>query len=109
MLVASSLGLLGFPPHLPGAKEMREKAIKEGDLPSRDDQIQGNLKGIIPATKQLLKNLTYIFNTLAIACGFFAGGISSFIAKVLQVKFAVSSSLSGIVIGASLFPAMIGE
>ena len=109
MLVASSLGLFGFPPGLPGAKEIREKAIKEGDLPSRDDQIRGNLKGIMPATKQLLKNLTYVFNTLAITCGFFAGGISSFVAKVLQVKFALSSSVSGIVIGASLFPGMIGE
>ena len=79
---------------------MREKAINEGNLPKRDDQIKGNIKDIIPATIILLKNPTFLCNTLAVTCGsLFGGGIATFIAKFSQTKFGVSSSELGVALG----------
>lgn len=35
--------MLGFPREMPGAREMREKAMEEGILAKQDNQIHGNL------------------------------------------------------------------
>ena len=110
VLFASSFSLLGFPQMLPGAKERHERAIKEGSLPKRDENLKGNLKDIIPATKLLLTNKTFMFNTLGITAGsIFGGGLATFLAKILQIKFSVSSSLSGIILGAVLIPGMASK
>ena len=102
--------ILGFPQALPGAKERREQAIEEGSLPRRDEKLKGSLKDIIPATKLLLTNKTFMFNTLGITSGsLFGGGMATFLAKILQIKFAISSSTSGIILGAALIPAMAGR
>ena len=100
LLALGSFFLLGFPRELPGSREMREKAINEGNLPKRDDKIKGNIKDIIPATIMLLKNPTFLCNTLAVTCGsLFGGGIATFIAKFSQTKFGVSSSELGVALG----------
>ncbi|KAK3749556.1 hypothetical protein QZH41_019697 [Actinostola sp. cb2023] len=106
ILVVSAFGLLGFPRELPGTREMRAKAMEAGEIPKHKEELQGNIKGIIPATKDLLTNKTYIFNTLAVSAGFFGGGIANFLSKVLADKFNVSTVMSGVALGAILVPGM---
>ena len=102
--------LLGFPRELPGAKRIREEAQKEGQVPKKDERIQGNLKDILPATLQLLKAPVFIFNSLAVTSGsLFGAGIASFLAKILQLKFGLSSLITGAVIGAVLVPGTVGK
>ncbi|XP_031568522.1 solute carrier organic anion transporter family member 4C1-like [Actinia tenebrosa] len=105
-LVFSGIGLLAFPRELPGSREMREKAMKAGDIPKDNEQLKGNLKDIIPAAKELVTNKTYIFNTLATSCGFFSAGISSFLPKVLQDKFGLNLTETGVYLGVILIPGM---
>lgn len=108
LLVISGL-ILGFPRELPGAKSMREQALKEGHIPQKDERIQGKLKDILPATFQLIKTPVFIFNTLAVTSGsLFGAGIAAFIAKILQLKYGLSSFLAGVVIGVVLVPGTVG-
>ncbi|KAJ7394323.1 hypothetical protein OS493_000127 [Desmophyllum pertusum] len=96
----SAVFILGFPRELPGSKEMRDKAIEEGDLPKRNNKLRGKLRDIVPATVQLLKNPTYMFNALAITAGSMMGaGMGTFIAKFTQLKFALNPGLAGITLG----------
>ena len=102
--------LLGFPRELPGAKRICEEAQKEGQVPKKDERIQGNLKDILPATLQLLKRPVFIFNSLAVTAGsLFGAGIASFLAKILQLKFGLSSLITGTVIGTVLVPGTVGK
>ena len=79
---------------------MRDTAIEEGNLPKNDQRLRGNLKDIVPATIQLLKNPTYMFNTLAVTGGsFFGAGLGAFIAKFAQLKFDLNPGLAGISLG----------
>lgn len=80
---------------------MRDKAIKEGDLPKKDNKLRGKLRDIVPATIQLLKNPTYMFNTLAVTSASLVGaGIGAFIAKFAQLKFGINPGLAGVSLGA---------
>ncbi|XP_048577987.1 solute carrier organic anion transporter family member 4A1 isoform X2 [Nematostella vectensis] len=106
VLFVSAFGLLGFPAELPGTRAMREEAMRRGDIPKGNKQMKGNLKDLLPATKELLRNKTYLLNTIATAAEFFAAGISSFLPKILQDKFATTSSSTGFSIGAAIVPGM---
>ena len=100
VMFISAIFILGFPRELPGSKEMREKAIEEGELPKKDSKLRGKLRDIVPATIQLLKNPTFMFNTLAVTSGSLVGaGIGVFVAKFAQLKFAVNPGLAGITLG----------
>ena len=79
---------------------MRDNAIKKGELPKKDNKLRGKLRDIVPATLQLVKNPTYMFNTLAVTCGSLIGaGIGAFIAKFAQLKFGVNPGIAGISLG----------
>ena len=102
--------LLGFPRELPGAKRMREEAAKEGQIPKKDERLQGNIKDILPATLQLLKAPVFIFNSLGItSSSLFGAGIASFLPKILQLKYGLSSFITGAVIGTILVPGTVGS
>jgi hypothetical protein len=57
---------MGFPRQLPRAKAQREEAIKNKEIPAHDQKISGNIKDIIPATKSLVCNPVYVFQTLGV-------------------------------------------
>jgi len=81
---------------MPGARERRMAAIKEGLLPARDEHIQGRLKDILPATKAILTNKTFMFNTCAFCCTtLIATGLGPFVSKFIQSQFGKSSSTAG--------------
>ena len=102
--------LLGFPRELPGSAEMRARAIKEGQLPKEDQKIKGKWKDIIPATTLLIKNPTFLFNSLAItAHSLYGAAVSAFLAKFAQVKFAVNPAVNGISLGAVFLVAASGK
>lgn len=100
VMFVGAIFVLGFPRELPGSKEMRDKAIEEGDLPKKDNKLRGKLRDILPATVQLLKNPTYMFNTLAVTAESLIGaGLGAFIAKFAQLKFGIDPGLAGITLG----------
>ena len=88
---------------------MREEAAKEGQIPKKDERLQGNIKDILPATLQLLKAPVFIFNSLGItSSSLFGAGIASFLPKILQLKYGLSSFITGAVIGTMLVPGTVG-
>ena len=60
ILIVCSIFILGYPKHVPGAREKREKAIASGELPKEDKDIQGEWRKIIPAALKLTKNPTFM-------------------------------------------------
>lgn len=58
--------IMGFPRQLPRAKIQREEAIRNKEIPAHDEKISGSLKDIIPATKSLVCNPVYVFQTLGV-------------------------------------------
>lgn len=105
LLVLTSVALSGFPRHLPGAKERREKLLKESAIPLNDQNIKENIKSLIPATVQLLKNPVFVFNALALsATTFGSAGVGPFIVKFLYLKFNLSLAIAGLAIGVAVIP-----
>ena len=77
---------------------MRDKAIEEGNLPKKYHRLLGSLKDIVPA--KLLKNPTYMFNTMATtAASFFGAGLGAFISKFAELKFNPNPGLAGVTLG----------
>ena len=71
-------------------------AIKEGLLPPRDEHIRGRVKDILPATKAILTNKTFMLNTCAFCCTtLIATGLGPFVSKFIQSQFGKSSSTAG--------------
>ncbi|XP_078383103.1 solute carrier organic anion transporter family member 4A1-like [Oculina patagonica] len=100
VMFVGAIFVLGFPSELPGSKEMRDKAIEKGDLPKKDNKLRGKLRDIVPATVKLLKNPTYMFNTLAITAESLIGaGLGAFIAKFAQLKFGLDPGMAGLTLG----------
>ena len=109
-LCLTSVLFLGFPHELPGAKSIRERALRDGYVPKEDQRLRGKLKDFLPATAQLLTSAVFVFNTLAItSSSLFGAGIASFIAKILQLKFNLSPFIAGIVIGVIMVPGVVGK
>lgn len=109
LLLCTSIALLGYPREMPGARERRMAAIKEGLLPARDEHIQGRLKDILPATKAILTNKTFMFNTCAFCCTtLIATGLGPFVSKFIQSQFGKSSSTAGILSGIVIIPGTAG-
>ena len=109
-LIVSCVILLGFPRDLPGARERREKVIEEGNLPSKDEKIKETFRDIIPATLKLLKNPVFVFNALAVtASTFFGAALVPFLPKILDLKFALTPSMAGLMMGTAVVPASIGK
>ena len=109
LIFITSCALFAYPRHMPGARALREQAIREGKIRPEDTRIQGKLKEMLPATLTLLKNPTYVFNTLALACStIIATGLGPFIVKYLQSHFGASNSRAGISVGITLIPGTAG-
>ncbi|XP_078358479.1 solute carrier organic anion transporter family member 4A1-like [Oculina patagonica] len=109
LLLCTSIALLGYPKEMPGAREQRMAAIKEGLLPPRDEHIQGRLKDILPATKAILTNKTFMLNTCAFCCTtLIATGLGPFVSKFIQSQFGKSSSTAGILSGIVIIPGTAG-
>ena len=99
-MILFAILILGFPRELPGSKEKRDQAIKEGHLPKTDLKLRRKLKDILPATEQLITNPTYLFNTLALtASSLFGGGVGPFIAKFAETNFGVHPAVAGLTLG----------
>ena len=94
---------------MPGARAVRERAIREGKIRPENTRIHGKLKEMLPATMVLLRNPTYVFNTLALSCcTIIATGLGPFIVKYMQSHFGTSNSGAGIAVGITLIPGTAG-
>ena len=104
------MALSGFPRQLPGAKERREQLLKERAIPLKDQNVMENLKSIMPATKQLLKNPVFVFNALALsATTFGSAGVGPFLVKFLYLKFNLSLAIAGLAVGIAVAPGAGGK
>jgi ABC-type antimicrobial peptide transport system permease subunit len=75
----------GFPSSLPGAKERREKTIREGHLNKKSERKEAKLKEILPELKSLLLNWTLLFNSLGVSVVLiFVGAFIPFLGKRVQ-------------------------
>ena len=109
LILLSSCALLAYPRSMPGAEAIRQQAIMEGTVPPADTRLRGKLKDMIPATMNLLKNPTFIFNALALTCSqIIATGLGPFVVKYLQAQFGVSTMKAGIASGITLIPGTTG-
>lgn len=105
----SSCALLAYPKSMPGAKEMRLQAMREGTVQKEDVRLQGKLRDIFPATATLLKNPTFIFNTLALtSCTIISTGLGPFVVTYLKAQFGVTTMKAGIASGITLIPGTAG-
>jgi hypothetical protein len=105
-----SILLLGFPRELPGAKEMREEQIKKGNIRKVKNSEKPTLKRILPELRDLLKNGTFMFNTLGLtATLFYVGALFPFYPKILLLKFGVIPENVGYVLGTMITPCMAGK
>ncbi len=109
MIFVTSCALFAYPRYMPGSLAVRKQAIREGTIRPADTRIQGKLKDMLPATISLLRNPTYVFNTLALSCcTIIATGLGPFIVKYIQSHFGASNSSAGIAVGATLIPGTAG-
>jgi organic anion transporter 4A len=68
ILILLGFILLGFPRTLPGSAATRAKAIKSGYVKKDKKELTGNVKNILPSSKALLTNSTYMFQNLGFSC-----------------------------------------
>ncbi|EDO37635.1 predicted protein [Nematostella vectensis] len=105
LLIICGIILLGFPRHLPGAEINRENAIKSGQLRKQDNKLKGGIKDILPATKALLTNGTYVFQNLGSTASTMVGfGIGPFLYKFLSGRYGASPFYAGLGIALLLIP-----
>ncbi|CAB3979608.1 solute carrier organic anion transporter family member 4A1-like [Paramuricea clavata] len=92
--------IMGFPRQLPRAKAQREEAIKNKEIPAHDQKISGNIKDIIPATKRLVCNPVYVFQSLGVWAQVVLGaGVGPFLYKLIRIHYGATQALAGVGVG----------
>ncbi len=100
----------GFPSSLPGAKERREKTIREGHLNKKSERKEAKLKEILPELKSLLLNWTLLFNSLGISVVLiFVGAFIPFLGKIVQLKFGLDPVRNGYLLSAVMTPTIMSR
>jgi hypothetical protein len=95
LIVLFSFIMLGFPSAMPGARERRLRHIREGNIKPGND-VQPCLRKLPSELKELLKNWTFLFNTLGLTCFlFYFGAAAVFFSKILRVKFGLDAVKAG--------------
>ncbi|XP_048584235.1 solute carrier organic anion transporter family member 4A1-like isoform X2 [Nematostella vectensis] len=96
--------LLGFPRQLPGAKRRRDEAIAKGIIQKRD-RTTGNLADIVPATKSMLRNGTYMFQNMALTASTLVGaGAGPFLFKIIRIRYGGTAEVIGLAVALILIP-----
>ena len=105
-----ALIISGFPSSLPGAKERRQKHIREGHLQGNNASTEAKFKEILCELKTILCNLTFLFNSLGVAVSFtFIGALVPFLGKILQLKFDLDPVKNGYILSAIMTPTIVGK
>ena len=109
LFIFLAIAILGFPSSLPGAKERRQKYIREGIVNKKSSKKEAKLKEILPEFKSLLVNWTFLFNSLGVSAALmFGGGLIPFLGKILQLKFDLDVVSNGYVLSVTLLPTILG-
>jgi hypothetical protein len=104
-----AITLSGFPSSLPGAKERREKHIREGNLNKKSDSSEARLKEILPELKSLFMNWTFLFSTLGLSVAvIFFYSFVPFLGKIIQLKFGLDPVSNGYLLSIVLTPTIMG-
>lgn len=109
LLLLTSFAIVAYPREMPGTKEKRARAIRDGKVNKSNNKLHGRLSEIIPATKTLVCNAVYISNTLALTgTALVVTGLAPFISKFLQSQFGASTADAGIFAGVVIIPGTAG-
>lgn len=109
MVIVNAPNILGFPQRLPGSRAACIENMQEGNIPANDPKIETAPSGIIYATSSLLKNKTYIFNTLALCCTvFYVAAVGPFLIRVIMIKYGADPKKIGLAFGIVLLLGSIG-
>lgn len=110
LIFIASFVVLGFPQELPGARRTREEHIEKGNIMRSKSSDKPTLKNILPELKDLLKNWTFLFNTLGLtATLLYVGALLPFLPKILSLKFGVLPENIGYILGSLMTPSMAGK
>ncbi|XP_028391406.1 solute carrier organic anion transporter family member 4A1-like [Dendronephthya gigantea] len=109
ILLLTSLLILAYPREMPGTKQIRAKAVRDGKVKEKNQNLHGRMSEIIPATKYLICNAVYMCNTLALTgTGLVVQGLAPFISKFLQSQFGANTADAGIFAGVVIIPGTAG-
>ncbi|XP_048583447.1 solute carrier organic anion transporter family member 4A1 isoform X2 [Nematostella vectensis] len=104
MIILLGVVMLGFPRRLPGANAVRKEMKECGETDDRT--LTGGIKDILPATKELLTNGTYMFQNMGITFSTLVGfGIFPFIFKFVTGRYGASALVAGVALAFILIPA----
>lgn len=100
--------LLLFPKDMISGREKRLQALKKGDLPSSDNSIQYTIKGYIMASIKICFNKVLMLAIAAVTMEMvYLVGLSSFLIKILIVKFGVPSYKASMILGILFIPTFV--
>lgn len=107
--VAASILMLGFPRHLPNyelyKKQREESAVGKSKV---DNNYGRSMKDILPAMKELLCNLPYIFTVLGIVGHLMVlSAIGKFLPKYMEAQYGLVATSASLYAGAVLIAGMI--
>ena len=95
-VILCSFLMFGFPREMPGARKRRMKHIREGNIKASNDVKHPCLKKLPTELKELLKNLTYLFNVVGMTCFvFYVGPLAIFLTKIVRIKFGLDAERAG--------------
>ncbi|XP_028408706.1 solute carrier organic anion transporter family member 4A1-like [Dendronephthya gigantea] len=98
----------GFPISLPGARERRERHIREGNLQKKGGKKEAKFKELIPELKSLILNRTFLFNSFGLCfAATFVTALTPFLGKIMQLKFDLDPVTNGYLISAILTPTTV--
>ncbi|XP_047145428.1 solute carrier organic anion transporter family member 4C1 [Hydra vulgaris] len=109
ILLIPIIPMLGFPRIFSDSKEIRKKKNELEDTTEEDQRLRHDLKSIWPSMKNLLKNKSFLFITLATASESLAtGGFATFLPKFIETQFFLPASQSSLYTGIIAIPGAAG-
>ena len=105
LLLIPIVPLLGFPKQFPNTDEIRlSRATSDDSVPEKDN-LKHDLKSVVPATKSLLLNRTFVFICLSNAGETLAvGGFATFLPKFIETQFNFSTANAALYTGCIVIP-----
>ena len=101
--------MLGFPKQMPGAKEIRQEAMKKGHVRKENSLKTPSLRMLLPELWSLFTNWTFIFNTFGLTIlMLLAGGLLPFLPKSIMLLYGLKPEQAGYALALMLSPTMIG-
>ncbi|EDO41176.1 predicted protein, partial [Nematostella vectensis] len=101
-----SIWLFGYPKRIPGRNDFEKPPSKRETTDV--DELAKEMSQLLGATKDLLKNVAYVFTTLSVCMdAFLVAGFIAFAPKILQSQFSLPASKISILFGLTVIPGAV--